>query len=338
LLQAGFDSKDSIIFRDLFTAIDWKTILVLPKRIVFKGQNGMYLKAYTTGGYDYMAYQSDNNHEEDVPNEITQRPDGTVSIRNEHFNKFWRSNDDGAGWIYVNADSDETAGVHFKPIALENNTKIALQSLHNQRFCTYDPIDDPTCCLSASSNVINENSHMTIEEPVVSRVIDNVIYRLLDARMFDQTSVSADPAYIENTTNSPTTKYTKVITLAGSNGSTWNYMSGVKLGVSTTLEASVPTIVDGEITLSAEIGKSYKWGGVDKEETEIGGKLTANVPPKSKLTVNLTYTKGTCEVPFSYVQHDTLTDGVSETTEMEGGIYTGNNCYSFMFETIETAL
>ncbi|KAK8571607.1 hypothetical protein V6N12_027687 [Hibiscus sabdariffa] len=80
-------------------------------------------------------------------------------------------------------------------------------------------------------------------------------------------------------------------------------------------------------------------GGVALTGVEWGETKTSTtvvevvVPAMTKVTVNLVATKGTCDVPFTYMQRDTLYDGSTHTSEIEGNTYTGSNYYNINFVT-----
>ncbi|PPD68942.1 hypothetical protein GOBAR_DD34181 [Gossypium barbadense] len=74
------------------------------------------------------------------------------------------------------------------------------------------------------------------------------------------------------------------------------------------------------------------------KENRIVVVYKVTVPPRTKVIVCIIATKGMCDVPFTYMQRDTLYDGTSVTNEIQGGTYTGSNYYSTNFEAKEEAL
>ncbi|KAF5942644.1 hypothetical protein HYC85_020286 [Camellia sinensis] len=120
-------------------------------------------------------------------------------------------------------------------------------------------------------------------------------------------------------------------------GTTWNASVSVKLGVKTIIQTGVPFIEDGKIHISAEINAAYQWGEtVTSSVVKTVYKIT--VAPMSRIKVSLLATKGSCDVPFSYTQHDTLTNGKHITYNMDDGVYTGINCFNFKYETQQEKL
>ncbi|GMJ09864.1 hypothetical protein HRI_004655600 [Hibiscus trionum] len=76
-----------------------------------------------------------------------------------------------------------------------------------------------------------------------------------------------------------------------------------------------------------------EWGKVIETTTDLEVVHKVVVPPMTKVTVNLMSTKGLCDVPFTYMQRDTLYNGSSVLTEAQGGTYFGSNYHSMKFET-----
>ncbi|KAK8477553.1 hypothetical protein V6N11_007386, partial [Hibiscus sabdariffa] len=81
-----------------------------------------------------------------------------------------------------------------------------------------------------------------------------------------------------------------------------------------------------------------EWGESNTSSNLVEVTHTVTVPPMTKVTVNLIATKGYCDVPFTYSQTDTLYNGTTVTSEVEGGSYTGSNYYNIDFQTEEEGL
>ncbi|KAK8703614.1 hypothetical protein V6N13_047264 [Hibiscus sabdariffa] len=88
-----------------------------------------------------------------------------------------------------------------------------------------------------------------------------------------------------------------------------------------------------KIEVSGEVQTEVEWGETKTSTTVVEVVHKVVVPPMTKVTVNLVATKGTCDVPFTYMQRDTLYDGSIVTSEIEGGTYTGSNYYNIDFVT-----
>ncbi|XP_068309794.1 uncharacterized protein [Pyrus communis] len=116
--------------------------------------------------------------------------------------------------------------------------------------------------------------------------------------------------------------------------STWNTSVSFKSGIKTTVETGVPLIAHGQIEVSAEFGPELQGGITKTSESEVETVCVVIVPPMTTVEVNLVATMGTCNVPFSYTQRDTFTNGEQITYSMDDGFYTGVNPYNFKYETI----
>lgn len=117
--------------------------------------------------------------------------------------------------------------------------------------------------------------------------------------------------------------------------STWDATASWKLGVTTTIKAGIPMLVDGAVEVSNEFTGSYNWGSTIEKTTSQEVEYQVTVPPRTKVTVRLIASQGSCDVPFSYEQRDILVDGQDLTQNLEDGIYTGINCYDFRYEVEE---
>ncbi|XP_058228088.1 uncharacterized protein LOC131336317 [Rhododendron vialii] len=115
--------------------------------------------------------------------------------------------------------------------------------------------------------------------------------------------------------------------------STCNASVSLKLGVTTTITTGIPLIAKGEIEVSTEFSSEYQWGNTVTTETEVESVYTITVPPMSKVTVSLLATQGTCVVPFSYTQRDTLMSGEQVVYNKDDGVYTRINSFNFFYET-----
>ncbi|KAK8548375.1 hypothetical protein V6N13_054816 [Hibiscus sabdariffa] len=110
-------------------------------------------------------------------------------------------------------------------------------------------------------------------------------------------------------------------------------MFSLKIGMEATGDFNLPLIANGKIEISGEVQLGVEWGETKTETTFVEVVHKFVVPAITKVTVNLVATKGTCDVPFTYMQRDTLYDGSIVTSEIEGGTYTDSNYYNIDFVT-----
>lgn len=304
----------------------------LPRYLAFKGDNGKYLAARVVQRYNYLEFSSSDIGDPNIVHTIVTNGDGTIRIKSNHFGKFWRRS---PNWIW--ADSDDTTCQNrdtlFKVIKLGNNS-IALQNLGNNYFCKRLTTEGKTSCLNAGVRSITTEAKLQLEEPVLSREIYDVDFDLSKSRVYGKKVRCMAIATAVNGCNSSNTarltlSYTETETRAWNSSVTW------KLGIKTTIDTGVPLIVDGKVEIQTEYSQSYSWGSSIQTTATQAIAYEVTVPPKTKVTVSVIATQGTCNVPFSYKQTDLLTSGVEETYHLKDGVYTGINCYDVKYETKE---
>ncbi|KAF7135632.1 hypothetical protein RHSIM_Rhsim08G0035600 [Rhododendron simsii] len=333
-LRANSTSVTSVGLH-VFRVDDWELLLILPKHIALKGDNDLYLSARLIQGYQYLQFASSDHGDPTVGNEVFITKDGSIRIKNNHFGKFWRRS---PNWIW--ADSDDTttdnSDTLFSPVKVGGNV-IALRNLGNANFCKRLTTEGKTSCLNAAVNTISLEARLVVEELVISRRIDFVNFRLSDARIYGQNIITMVTKSATNDTQESNTA-TLSLSRKETKSSTWNASVSLKLGVTTTITTGVPLIAKGEIEISTEFSSEYQWGNTVTTETEVESQYTITVPPMSKVTVSLLATQGTCDVPFSYTQRDTLMSGEQVVYNKDDGVYTGINSFNFFYETIQENL
>ncbi|KAK4275747.1 hypothetical protein QN277_018778 [Acacia crassicarpa] len=319
--------KDSC---DVCTIIDWESILIMPKHVAFKGDNGQYLSARWIERHQYLQFASNDVGDPTVGNEIFTTYDGNIRVKSNHFGKFWRRS---PNWIW--ADSDDTTNNNsdtlFWPIKVDKNV-IALRNLGNNNFCKRLTTEGKTNCLNAGVSTISKEARIEVEELVISRQIYNVNFRLFDARIYSQRVLTMATGVAINRTQEPNNAEVR-LSYIETKSSTWNASVSLKLGVKTSFQTGIPFIAKGEIEISAEFTGEYQWGETTTTSTEVETVYKVTVPPMTMVTVSLLATTGLCDVPFSYTQRDTLTNGQQVTCNMDDGIYTGINSFNFKYET-----
>ncbi|KAI8553381.1 hypothetical protein RHMOL_Rhmol05G0011300 [Rhododendron molle] len=174
--------------RYLFAITDWELLLILPKNITLKGDNGLYLSARWIEGHQYLQFASSDNGDPTVWNEVFITKNGSVRIKNNHFIKFWRCS---RNWIWADSDDTTTGNLDtlFCPVKVGDDV-IALRNLGNNSFCKRLSTEGKTSCLNAAVTTISREARLVVEELVISRKIDNVKFRLLDARIYDQNIIT----------------------------------------------------------------------------------------------------------------------------------------------------
>ncbi|KAG5547073.1 hypothetical protein RHGRI_012938 [Rhododendron griersonianum] len=320
---------------DVFGIIDWESLLILPKHIALKGDNGQYLSARWIEGHQYLRFASNDNGDPTVGNEVFITKEGNVRIKNNHFGKFWRRS---PNWIW--ADSNDTttnnSDTLFSPVKVGDNV-VALRNLGNNNFCKRLTTEGKRSCLNAAVTTISREARLVVEELVISRNIDNLKFRLLDARIYNQNIITMVTKTATNNTPVSNTSTLKLLRKE-TRSTTWNGSVSLKLGVKTSIRTGIPLIVKGRVEVSAEFIGKYQWGKTVSTENTVETEYTITVPPMSKVTVSLLATQGSCDVPFSYSQRDTLMDGKQVIYNFDDGVYTGINSFNFFYETKQEKL
>ncbi|KAL4015091.1 hypothetical protein IC575_027320 [Cucumis melo] len=314
--------------------LDWEGVVLLPKYIVFKGDNGLYLRGHSQDGYPYLRFSSSDPYSHPVGNEVFRMSDGKVRIKSLYWGKFWRCT---GSWIWADS-TDTSANNHytlFTPVQVSDNV-IALKNLGEgtQFFVKRLSIDYKESCLAAKEITINKYCEMEISEYVSSRSIYNVKFRLKDSRIYGET---IEVAATQDATNDTSGYLTQTLSLAYTDEvtNTWNNTIEMKLGFGLEFSGGIPLITSAGITVSGEISGSYSWGETLTKKTSKESSYQTIVPPKTRVKVSLIASKGKCDIPFSYMQRDVYSDGTVKIEEHDDGIYTGLNCYSYNYEVEE---
>ncbi|XP_022155409.1 uncharacterized protein LOC111022557 [Momordica charantia] len=313
------------------TLIDWDSLVILPKHVTFKGSNGKYLKY---NGH-YLQFSGTDVENPSHIHEIFPKNDGTIRIKNVGCQKFWIRD---PNWIVVVAEDSSRDDLNslFQPVKLGNNI-VALRSLGNNHFCTSLSIDGKSNCLNADLENPIVETEMEFAEAVMSSRIENIEYRMKDAKIYGErvwSMVKGDA--INKTRAADTVQFT--FSFEDKMKRNWTNALGVKFGVSKQFTAGVPMIGDGSITVSVVAGGEYAWGETQKEKRFMSCSSTITVPPMSKVKMNAIVKRGFCNVPFSYTKIDTLRDGTQISREYDDGVFNGIQSYDFQFRSDKVVL
>ncbi|KAI9114210.1 hypothetical protein K1719_014860 [Acacia pycnantha] len=231
-LYAGSENpdKDSC---DVYTIIDCKSLLIMPKHVAFKGDNGHYLSARWIEGHQYLQFASNDVGDPTVGNEIFTTSNGSIRVKSNYF--------------------------------VDNNV-VALRNLGNNNFCKRLTAEGKTDCLNAGVSTISKEARIEVEELVILRQIYNVNFRLLDARIYNQRVLTMATGVAINRTQEPNNAEVK-LSYTKTKSSTWNNSVSLKLGVKTNLKTGVPFIKEGKIEISTEFSGAYQWGETKTSST-----------------------------------------------------------------------
>lgn len=321
----------------VFTIIDWESLCILPRHMAIKGDNGRYLGVRQISGDTYLQFAS-NDVDPTAMNEVFTTSDASVRIMSMQNNRFWRYTSHRRAWIWP--DSDDTTSANpdtiFWPVKVDDNV-IALENLgNNNMFCRRFTVDDTFIHLfSANIDIISPVAQLEVRQLATSRNIYNVNYHLQDARIYNQiVDLLLASGSVVNRTNEPYT-FDMKLAYIDSKSKAWNASVWPNWGVETDVEASVPLIAGENVEISANSTEVFKWGIMIERSNISEAVYKITVPPMTRVKVSLLATEGSCDVPFTYDQRDTLTNGNVVTITMDDGLYTGVNYYNFKYETEE---
>jgi len=319
---------------DAFTLIDVSEQKQLPSHLAFKGDNGYFLGAKIVEGYNYLEFSAEDIGDPRVLHTIYTNDDGVVRIKSNYFDLFWRRS---PNWIW--ADSYDLTHNNSDTLfrVTTGDDFIALRNLGNNNFCKRLTTEGKTSCLNAAVESITTEARLQCYEPVVTRDIYDVDFRLSEARMYTK---DVDGLYSQTVKNqtSTTNKTTITFTYSSTVATTWSSTVSMKMGIKTNLMSGVPFVFEGKIEVSAEFSGSYTWGKTETEQKQISKQVTVDVPPMKKVTIKAIGSNGVCDIPFSYKQTDVLMNGQKVTKEFTDGMYFGVKTSNITFETIEEDL
>ncbi|KAM1157379.1 hypothetical protein ACFX1X_028302 [Malus domestica] len=349
------DDPNNAESHDVCTVVNWESLVILPKHVVFKGDDGNYLTANMVDDKDmhnrgdeedgpYLQFDGHDACDPIAANEIFRNPDGTLQIKNSFFGRYWRLAKDK--WIWPDAFNPTTRVKNYKDTLYRAfklyDKAIALMNVGNKKYCkryTCGITDITGMCANVSN--LSIYSHLHVEEPVKSRTIYNVSYRLAHARIYNyQNDTVIATGEAVNFTQQTTNVVLKLL-YKKSNICSWNDISRVySIKPKTNVEADgIPQITGGdngamkfEIS-GGEFKGAVQWGETETSETQVETVCMVGVPAMSVVKVRLLAAKASCDVPFSYSRRDTgNNDQVHVTDDLDDGFYSSINAFNFKYD------
>ncbi|KAI3876877.1 hypothetical protein MKX03_019060 [Papaver bracteatum] len=207
---------------------------------------------------------------------------------------------------------------------------------HQHRVYTHNPFQQP-CTLPMSEeqqylqkilsgSYPDEACYMEIEEPVDSRTISNVRYRLADARIYNERTTGLITDEAVNRLHVPVTSELN-LTETVTNTTNWSRSVTLTVGVTTGGSAGIPFVAN-----------SWDWGTTKEESQQVGSVRTVDVPPMSRVRGTLMATRLSYDVPFSYTQRDVMKNGKTKVYQKDDGLFTGHNGYGYYYEIVPLPL
>ncbi|KAG8499963.1 hypothetical protein CXB51_006622 [Gossypium anomalum] len=160
-------------------------------------------------------------------------------------------------------------------------------------------------CLDACIPAITQEAQLLAEEPVKARHIQGIQYNLDNLRMVEESVMVMAKHTYENCSMHPQ-HYDVKCCLQDTTTRTWNTNFSFKLGGKATFDVHLPLVVDGKADVSSELHGGYEFGRIYTHTSNMEYTHKVEVPPMTKVTVNLVATIATYDIPFTYLQKDTL--------------------------------
>nr|KJB27818.1 hypothetical protein B456_005G011600 [Gossypium raimondii] len=169
-----------------------------------------------------------------------------------------------------------------------------------------------------------------VQEPVLSRKIYNLRYDIENALVYKKKVLVLAENSATNRTTQANTLDVK-LSYTETNTSTWLAHFTLGLETKATFEVGVPLIGKAGVEISSKLEAGIEWGETKTTTTVMEANHQAHVPPMTKVTVYLSMTHGTCDVPFVFTQKDTFYNGTVVTTDVTGNTFTGANYYNIQY-------
>ncbi|CAK7345632.1 unnamed protein product [Dovyalis caffra] len=318
-----------------FTITDLETLVFMPKHVAFKGDNGKYLSARMLNGKEYLQFSSDDISDPTVRFEAIMTNNGSYRFKSDQFDKFWRLSRNSS-WIWADAAENEGPSTFWLNKIKNHVITLRLTAARNSfgRRFTDNGITD---CLAANASTIQIEAQLEVEEYVLSRRVDNVVYRLMDARIYNERALIVATAEAVNKTQE-SNQVQLNFSYKEFTSNTWNNEVSVSAGVFAQFRIGIPFLKSARIEISAEVTADFQWGETQETTTEVETTYDVTVPPMKIVRVRLIATESSFDVPFSYVQRDFLVDGREVTYLTDDGVFTGLSSYNFRYETEEEEL
>ncbi|XP_026430881.1 natterin-3-like [Papaver somniferum] len=276
-------------------------------------------------------HNADNSSSFDY--EVSPCRNGGIRLKSTaHLGTYWKYMADSS-WVLLKQASTTVHDCNtvFLPTKLGDN-RIIMKCLENGKYCNRHEN-----CLATLNTWPDDWSTMEIEEPVISRKIDNVRYHFTDGRRYDEKTVALITDDSINRTRHPLTSEINLKTTV-SDTTNWSNSVGLKVGVEMSIAASVPLVSEASFTISTEVSGSWDWGETQTKSQEVGSVRTIIVPPMTILKASLMATRCSCDVPYSYTQRDVLKNGSTKVSEKNDGLFTAHNGYGYQYEVVELPL
>ncbi|KAL2892252.1 Natterin-4 [Bienertia sinuspersici] len=311
-----------------FNVTDLASLAVLPRYVVFKGDNNKYMAARPILAHKRLKFNMSSPLNRRAQHEVVTLPNGNVRFRSLTYNKFWRNAVNAFIWCESN-EKTATNDTTFQPVRLDSKgNTIAIKSLGNNKYCERNTKRGPKKLkgtLRASSKTVNPRAVLRVEEAIREREVYDVQYNIRDARIYDVEPLNNVVKTTNNFAQTNTAEKQLGFTYTRMSQETFTSTQSWKVKVSVEMKAKIPVLVQGKIRMDTTYQGSMQWSKTKETTEEISSSVTVQVPPMTKAVVTMTIGRGSIDVPFSYTQRDVLLDGRVVTNRLHDGLFSGLN-------------
>jgi len=162
-------------------------------------------------------------------------------------------------------------------------------------------------------------------DPIVDIEIVNITYDINNATIIHDSSLEIDRLYVKNDTDEEqTSSVSGGESITESRG--WSDSLGVKIGVTTTFKTGIPFVVEGKVTVSAEVSDTFTWNGSNTRTRTFTFTTPVKVPPHQARTCVVVVSSAMISVPYALDGYAVLKSG-NKTPITVKGVYTGTNAH-----------
>ncbi|KAK9671391.1 hypothetical protein RND81_12G027000 [Saponaria officinalis] len=313
--------------------VDYDTVVVLPKFVAFKGSNGLYYKHFSVGDDCYAHFSVNDIGDPNILCEIINTSNGHIRVKAVNYggtDNYWEYFGECQDLIVCERDNPTNPNQRFAVIKVDKNV-VALRCIGNNKICRMADIDSAynKDRLVATADGVIKEAYFEVVEPMFRRTVTTYEFDLDNARIYEVSLLYSDEHVWDNYTDE-TQSGTANGTISTTKSHTFSNNITVSAGVKTTFESGIPFIFEAKFEISLSGSYSRQWGETKEQEQQVGNIFTVVVKPMKRTIAKGVATKGTCDVPFAYVQKDYPTSGGPPiVTKLKDGVFTGANAYSF---------
>ncbi|RZC86411.1 hypothetical protein C5167_030490 [Papaver somniferum] len=322
---------------DEFTLLDSKTVVVLPDLIRIKSldnENHLYARSDA-----YLDFTDIANNSSAYDYEVFPSRNGGVRLKSVLRGTYWTEESEKYIRLRQASTTIHDTNTVFIPTVLSGD-RVLLRSLRSNNLCKrYSRNNRPQwrSRLSARASYPDQACYMEIEEPVDSRTISNVRYRLSDARIYNERTTGLVTDETVNRLDVPVQSELN-LTETVTNTTNWSRSVTLTIGVTISGSAGVPFVSGGSFEISTEVANSWDWGETKEESQQVGSVRSVDVPPMTRVRGTLMATRLSYDIPFSYTQTDVLKNGKTVVHLKDDGLFTGHNGYGYYYEIVPLPL